>query len=212
MVPARRAGGRQPEFQGGRAIRKYAFREDPDAPQVRINERIRLSPVRLIDDEGNQVGVLPVDEALSMARAKGLDLVEVSAASRPIVCKIMDYGRFRYEQEKKAREAKKSQHQVDLKEVKFRPNINPHDFETKARLAQKFLEQGKHVKITIMFRMREMRRPENGYEVLRRVREFLEGVAKVDREPSKELEGRDLTMVLRPAKRQQASPQPAAAE
>jgi translation initiation factor IF-3 len=168
---------------------------------MRINERIRLSPVRLIDNEGNQVGVVPVDEALRLAREKGLDLVEVAANSRPIVCKIMDYGRYRYEQEKKAREDKKKQHQIELKEVKFRPNINIHDFETKVRLAKKFLDQGKHVKITIMFRMREMRRPENGYELLRRIREDLSDVAKIDREPSKELEGRDLTMVLRPLKK-----------
>ena len=168
---------------------------------MRINERIRLSPVRLIDDDGTQVGVVPVDEALQRARAKGLDLVEVAANSRPIVCKIMDYGRFRYEQEKKAREAKKQQHQVDLKEVKYRPNINIHDFETKTRRAREFLEQGKHVKITIMFRMREMRRPENGYELLRRVYEELKDSAKMEREPSKELEGRDLTMVLRPLKK-----------
>jgi len=168
---------------------------------VRINERIRLSPVRLIDDEGEQIGVVPVDEALRLAKEKGLDLVEVAATSRPIVCKIMDYGRFRYEQEKKAREAKKQQHQVELKEVKYRPNINIHDFETKTNKARKFLDQGKHVKVTIMFRMREMRRPENGYELLRRVREELKDVAKMDREPSKELEGRDLTMVLRPVKK-----------
>jgi translation initiation factor IF-3 len=113
----------------------------------------------------------------------------------------MDYGRFRYEQEKKAREAKKQQHQVDVKEVKFRPNINIHDFQTKVRRAREFLDQGKHVKVTIMFRLRELRRPENGYEILQRVREELEDVARVDREPSPELEGRDLTMVLRPAKR-----------
>jgi len=187
--------------KGRTIIRKYAFREDPEKPQVRINERIRLSPVRLIDDEGNQVGVVSVDEALNLARSKGLDLVEVSANTRPIVCKIMDYGRFRYEQEKKAREEKRKQHQIDIKEVKFRPNINLHDFETKVRLAQKFLEEGKHVKVTIMFRMRELRRPENGYEILRRVREELAEVAKVDREPSRELEGRDLTMVLRPQKK-----------
>jgi translation initiation factor IF-3 len=187
--------------KGRTIIRKYAFREDPEKPQVRINERIRLSPVRLIDDEGNQVGVVSVDEALGLARSKGLDLVEVSANTRPIVCKIMDYGRFRYEQEKKAREEKRKQHQIDIKEVKFRPNINLHDFETKVRLAQKFLEEGKHVKVTIMFRMRELRRPENGYEVLRRVRDELAEVAKVDREPSRELEGRDLTMVLRPQKK-----------
>ncbi len=186
--------------QGRTTIRKYAFREDPEAPQVRINERIRLSPVRLVDDEGNQVGVVPVEEALALAREKGLDLVEVAATSRPIVCKIMDYGRFRYEQEKKAREAKKQQHSVEVKEVKYRPNINIHDFDTKTRRARKFIDQGKHVKVTIMFRMREMRRPENGFHLLRRVAEDLADVAKVDRMPDR-LEGRDLTMVMRPLKK-----------
>ncbi len=186
--------------QGRTTIRKYAFREDPEAPQVRINERIRLSPVRLVDDEGNQVGVVPVEEALALAREKGLDLVEVAATSRPIVCKIMDYGRFRYEQEKKAREAKKQQHSVEVKEVKYRPNINIHDFDTKTRRARKFIDQGKHVKVTIMFRMREMRRPENGFNLLRRVAEDLADVAKVDRMPDR-LEGRDLTMVMRPLKK-----------
>jgi translation initiation factor IF-3 len=187
-------------YERGNIIRKFAFRDDPDAPQVRINERIRLSPVRLVDEEGNQVGVLPVDEALKLAKEKGLDLVEVSATSRPIVCKIMDYGRFRYEQEKKAREAKKQQHSVEIKEVKYRPNINIHDFETKTKQARKFLDQGKHVKVTIMFRMREMRRPENGFELLRRIAEELDDIAKVDRMPTK-LEGRDLTMVMRPQKK-----------
>ncbi|HSN54957.1 MAG TPA: translation initiation factor IF-3 [Candidatus Sulfomarinibacteraceae bacterium] len=167
---------------------------------MRINERIRLSPVRLIGADGEQVGVVPVDEALRMAREQGLDLVEVAAASRPIVCKIMDYGRFRFEQEKKAREAKKQQHQVDIKEVKYRPNINIHDFETKTNRARKFLEQGKHVKVTIMFRMREMRRPENGFELLKRVAESLEDIAKLEKMPDR-LEGRDLTMVLRPQKK-----------
>ncbi|MCU0305374.1 MAG: translation initiation factor IF-3 [Thermoanaerobaculales bacterium] len=167
---------------------------------MRINERIRLSPVRLIGADGEQVGVVSVDEALKMAREQGLDLVEVAANSRPIVCKIMDYGRFRFEQEKKAREAKKQQHQVDIKEVKYRPNINIHDFETKTGRARKFLEQGKHVKVTIMFRMREMRRPENGFELLKRVAEALEDVAKLEKMPDR-LEGRDLTMVMRPLKR-----------
>ncbi len=115
-----------------------------------------------------------------MARNAGLDLVEVATTTRPIVCKIMDYGRFRFEQEKKAREAKKQQHQVDIKEVKYRPNINIHDFETKTNKARKFLEQGKHVKVTIMFRMREMRRPENGFELLKRVAEALQDVAKLE--------------------------------
>ncbi len=166
---------------------------------MRINERIRLSPVRLIDDDGAQLGVVSVDEALDRARSKGLDLVEVAGNTRPIVCKIMDYGRFRYEQEKKAREAKKQQHQVDVKEVKYRPNINQHDFDTKTNRARKFLEQGKHVKVTIMFRMREMRRPENGFELLQRVADALADIANVDRMPTK-LEGRDLVMVMRPKK------------
>ncbi|HSL16936.1 MAG TPA: translation initiation factor IF-3 [Methylomirabilota bacterium] len=156
--------------------------------------------MRLIGADGEQVGVVPVDEALRMAREQGLDLVEVAANSRPIVCKIMDYGRFRFEQEKKAREAKKQQHQVDIKEVKYRPNINIHDFETKTNRARKFLEQGKHVKVTIMFRMREMRRPENGFELLKRVAESLEDIAKLEKMPDR-LEGRDLTMVLRPQKK-----------
>ena len=166
---------------------------------MRINERIRLSPVRLVDDEGNQVGVVPVDEALALAREKGLDLVEVAANSRPIVCKIMDYGRFRYEQEKKAKEAKKQQHHIEIKEVKFRPNISEQDFETKIRMAERFIGKGKHVKVTIMFRQREMRRPENGFDILSRVRERLQGIATMEREPPRHLQGRELSMVLRPA-------------
>ncbi len=149
---------------------------------------------------------MPVEEALQIARSKGLDLVEVAPNARPIVCKIMDYGRYRYEQEKKAREAKRQQHQIEIKEVKYRPNINEHDYQTKTRRARKFLEQGKHVKVTIMFRRREMRRPENGYEILRKVRDDLADVAKVDREPTPELEGRDLTMVLSPLKQKASSP------
>ncbi|MCP4896017.1 MAG: translation initiation factor IF-3 [bacterium] len=180
-------------------MRKYAFRDDPDKPQTRINERIRLSPVRLIGDDGEQLGVVPVDEALRIAREKDLDLVEVAATSRPIVCKIMDYGRYRFEQEKKAKEARKQQHSIEVKEVKMRPNINTHDFHTKLRHARRFLGQGKHVKVTIMFRMREMRRPENGFELLRRVREELKEEAKAERIPTS-LEGRDLTMVIRPVK------------
>ncbi len=159
-----------------------------------------------MDEDGTQLGIVPVEEALQIARSKGLDLVEVAPNARPIVCKILDYGRYRYEQEKKAREAKKQQHHVEVKEVKYRPNINEHDFQTKTRRARKFLEQGKHVKVTIMFRRREMRRPENGYEILKKVREELADIAKVDREPTPELEGRDLTMVFSPLKGKPAAP------
>jgi len=159
-----------------------------------------------VDEDGTQLGIVPVEEALQIARSKGLDLVEVAPNARPIVCKILDYGRYRYEQEKKAREAKKQQHHVEVKEVKYRPNINEHDFQTKTRRARKFLEQGKHVKVTIMFRRREMRRPENGYEILKKVREELADIAKVDREPTPELEGRDLTMVFSPLKGKPTQP------
>ncbi len=125
-------------------------------------------------------------------------MVEVAPQARPPVCKIMDHGRFLYEQEKKAREAKRQQHQIEVKEVKFRPAIDEGDFHTKVRMAERFLKKGKRVKVTVMFRRREMRRPENGYEVLARVIEELEGTAEVEQKPPDRLESRDLTMVLKP--------------
>ncbi len=142
---------------------------------------------------------MSVDEARAHARAAGLDLVEIAPQARPPVCKIMDYGKFLYEQDKKAKEARRQQHQVEIKEVKFRPNINEHDFLTKIRMAERFLKAGKHVKVTVMFRAREMRRPENGYDILARVREALTGVAAVERPAPPRLEGRDLSMVLKQA-------------
>lgn len=162
---------------------------------------IRLSPVRLIDADGNQVGIVPVDEALALARQRGLDLVEVAPTARPIVCKIMDWGKYRYEQEKKARQARRKEHQIEVKEVKFRPGVADHDFHTKLAMVKRFLEQGKHVKVTIMFRRREMRRPENGYEVLDRVRRELGELIRIEREAGM-LEGaRDLTIILAPGKK-----------
>ncbi len=171
-----------------------------DRERIRINDMIRLSPVRLVDETGGQVGIVPVEEALGMARAKGLDLVEVAPDSRPAVCKIMDWGRFRYEQEKKAREARRKEHQIEVKEVKFRPGVAAHDFQTKLSMVRRFIEQGRFVKVTIMFRRREMRRPENGYDVLERVRGELADLIRVDRAPGN-LEGRDLTMVLAPRRK-----------
>lgn len=153
----------------------------------------------MVDAEGEQVGVIPVDEARQMAADRGLDLVEIAPNARPPVCKIMDYGRFIFERDKKAKEAKRKQHTVETKEVKFRPNIGDHDFDTKVRRAEKFLKSGYHVKLTIMFRMREMRRPENGYEILRRATEELAEVAQIENPPPKALSGRDLSMVLRPS-------------
>ena len=143
---------------------------------------IRLSPVRLVDADGSQVGIVPVEEALALARTRGLDLVEVAPTARPIVCKIMDWGKYRYEQEKKARLARRKEHQIEVKEIKFRPGVADHDFHTKLGLVRRFLEQGKHVKVTIMFRRREMRSQENGYEVLERIKEELSNLIRLERD------------------------------
>ena len=143
--------------------------------------------------------MLDVDEARRLARDRGLDLVEIAANARPPVCKIMDYGKFQFERDKKAREAKKRQHRVDIKEVKLRPNIGDHDFKTKLRNAERFLTSGCHVRLTIMFRMRELRRPENGYVLLSRATEELAAVARVESPPPERLQGRDLSMVFKPS-------------
>jgi translation initiation factor IF-3 len=189
-----RAGGRA----AGRGTKEEVIADDRD--RTRINEMIRLSPIRLIDADGSQVGIVPIEEALSLARTRGLDLVEVAPTARPIVCKIMDWGKYRYEQEKKAREARRKEHQIEVKEVKFRPGVADHDFHTKVAMLRRFLEAGKHAKVTIMFRRREMRRPENGFEVLDRIKLELADVCKVEREPG-QLDGRDLTMVLAPTRK-----------
>lgn len=178
-------------------MKKRLFREPPPPPKHRVNNKIRFSPVRLIGADGSQVGVVPLDEAKQRAREAGLDLVEVAATARPIVCKIMDYGRHAYELEKKAKESKKQQHQIETKEVKLRPNIDDHDLATKLGMAKRFLKKGKHVKVTIMFRRREMRRPEIGYQLLERVVEELDDIATVESAPPPKLPGRDLSMVLR---------------
>ena len=153
--------------------------------------------MRLIDTDGEQVGVVPTDEARAAANERGLDLVEIAPDARPPVCKILDYGKFRFDMEKRAKEAKRQQHHIEVKEVKFRPNIDDHDFETKLKRARRFLEQGKHVKVTVMFRRREMRRPDMGYKILERVITELEGLAAVENKPPETLQSRDLSMVLK---------------
>lgn len=176
---------------------KRTFREPPPLPEHRINDRINFSPVRLVGPDGAQIGIVPIEEAKDRAREAGMDLVEVSPEARPIVCKIMDYGQYLYEQGKKAKETRKRQQQLEIKEVKLRPAIDDHDFQTKVRMAARFLQRGNKVKVTVMFRRREMRRPENGYEVLARVQEELADIATVEQMPPPTLEGRDLSMVLR---------------
>jgi translation initiation factor IF-3 len=165
-------------------------------PRTRINRMIRISPVRVIADDGAQLGVLSIDEALAAAQERGLDLVEVAPMARPPVVKIMDYGKFKFEQAKAARAAKKKQHVIHLKEVKYRPGIDDHDFDFKTRHAREFLESGNKVKVTMMFRGRQMAHIELGRDVLDRVAIELKDIGKIEQEPR--LEGRNMSMVLAP--------------
>ena len=157
---------------------------------------IRISPVRVIAPDGAQLGILTVDEALAAAEARGLDLVEVAPTARPPVCRIMDFGKFKFEQAKAERAAKKKQHAIQLKEIKFRPGIDDHDFDFKCRHAQEFLAEGNKVKVTMMFRGRQMAHPELGRKVLDRVAEMLAEVGKVEQDAK--LEGRNMTMLMTP--------------
>lgn len=156
-----------------------------------------MSPIRLIDPDGNQLGIVPLDAARENARELGLDLVEVAPNARPPVVRIMDYGKHKYEEQKQAKEAKKRQHTVDVKELKFRPGTDAHDFDFKMRNARKFLKQGNKVKVTVRYRGREMRRPEQGLEMLDSVAEALEDLAVVESRTTR-IEGRQLHMMLAP--------------
>jgi len=166
--------------------------------KVRVNDQIRISPIRLISDEGEQIGIVSIDEARTRAEEAGLDLVEVAPDARPPVVKLMDYGKFKYEQARAAREARKKQHTIQVKEVKFRPGIEEHDYEFKTRHARKFLEEGNKVRLTMMFRGRQITHSELGLEVLERVKEDLSDIGKVESEPS--FEGRVMFMVMAPLK------------
>ena len=161
-----------------------------------MNRQIRISPVRVIAPDGSQLGILEVDVALARAQEEGLDLVEVAPMARPPVVRIMDYGKFKFEQAKQARIAKKKQHVILLKEVKYRPGIDDHDFDTKTRHARRFLEEGNKVKVTMMFRGRQVAHPELGKEVLDRVASELADLGKI--ETDAKLEGKNMTMILAP--------------
>jgi len=171
--------------------RQFIARDEP-----RVNNQIRISPIRLIGTDGEQIGVVPTDEALAAAKEQDLDLVEVAPNARPPVCRIMDYGRWKYEQAKAEREAKKKQHVTQMKEIKMRPNIEEHDFDFKTRHIKRFLEDRDKVKVTIMFRGREMRHTENGRYVLDDVIEEIGDLATVESQPK--LEGRNMYMILAP--------------
>ncbi len=164
----------------------------------RVNYQIKISPVRVIDDEGAQLGIMEAHEARKIAEERGLDLVEVAPNARPPVCKIMDYGRYKYEQAKKDKEARKKQHQITIKEMKFRPKINDHDYDFKVAHVREFLEKGDKVKLTIMFRGREMMHQEFGRAILDRVKVDIGDIAVVEQEPKSE--GRNMTMVVAPSR------------
>ena len=167
-------------------------------PQTRINENIRVPRVRLIDEDGTQLGIKPTKEALAHAESKGLDLVEVAAQADPPVAKVMDYGKYRYEQEQKAKLARKHQSQIHVKEIKLRPKISVHDYETKKGHVVRFLNQRAKVKVTIMFRGRESLHPERGRDLLMRLFEDVKDIGLIESSP--ELDGRNMVMVLGPTK------------
>ncbi len=170
----------------------------PERPQeeggLNINEQIRARQVRLIAEDGEQVGVVSIQDALARAEEAGLDLVEISPNAEPPVCKILDYGKYKYEQQKKAAEARKKQKVIEVKELKFRPNIDDHDYQVKIKAARRFLEEGDKVKITLRFRGREMSHMDLGLKVMTRVREELADIGKVESEAK--VEGRQAVMML----------------
>ena len=154
---------------------------------MRINEEIRIREVRVTDANGEQLGIMLTKDALRLAEDQHLDLVEVAPKARPPVCRIMDFGKYRYEQQKRDKEARKKQKVITIKEVKLRPNIEQHDFEVKLKSAQRFVEEGNKVKVTIMFRGRELSHPELGSEILNKMAEALG-----------DAEGKNMTMILSP--------------
>jgi translation initiation factor IF-3 len=164
----------------------------------RVNERIRAREVRLIDEEGAQLGVVPIREALDTARSRGLDLIEVAPDAKPPVCRVMDYGKYKYEQGKRDREAQKKQKMTDIKGIRMRPGIDEHDFQFKLRNALKFLKAGHKVKVTVIFRSREFTHPEFARRSLGRMADTAkeEGIGVVEKAAS--MEGRTMTMILAP--------------
>jgi translation initiation factor IF-3 len=163
---------------------------------LRVNENIRIREVRLIDDEGNQYGIVPTSEAMQKAREKGVDLVEVAPNANPPVCRLMDYGKYKFDQEKKIRESKRNARQVKMKEVRMQPKIEEHDLQFKTKHIRDFLDDGNKVKVTVRFRGREMAHTELGEQVLLRILDRLEDGFNLDRKPS--MEGRFMSMILSP--------------
>ncbi len=173
-------------------------RRPPERDTTRINERIRVPEVRLIDENGEQVGILPTADALERARERDLDLVEVAPNSKPPVTRILDYSKYKYEQEQKAKAARKHQQQVNVREIKLRPKIAQHDYETKRGHVERFLKNQDKVKVTIMFRGREQSHPERGRMLLDRLLQDVSELGVMEQEPLQE--GRNMTMLLAPTR------------
>ncbi len=184
-------------------------RRPPDRDDTRINERIRVREVRLIGEDGEQVGVLEIAKALAYARERDLDLVEVAADARPPVCRVLDYSKYKYEQEQKAKAARKHQKQVNVREIKLRPKIADNDYETKKNHVVRFLSGDDRVKVTIMFRGREQTHPERGVALLMRLAEDVSDLGVIDQRPIQD--GRNMTMLLSPLPKKAAedAPEPA---
>ena len=167
--------------------------------EPRINDRIRASKCRLIGIDGSQLGIFSLDDALRISEDQGMDLVEIAPGADPPVCRVMDYSKYKYEQTQKAKLARKHQTKVEIKEIKFRPKIDTHDYETKKRHVVRFLEAGAKVKVTIMFRGREMMHAERGLAILERLAEDVAGLATIENQPK--LEGRNMHMLIQPIKK-----------
>lgn len=188
-------------YLGGELILVLLFgkvRRDCDIKDLRINDEIRAREVRLVGDEGEQLGIVALRDALAMAQERRVDLVEVSPTARPPVCRLMDYGKFKYEQAKRDRESRKKQKVVSVKELKMRPTIEDHDFDVKVRSAQKFLAEGDKVKCTMIFRGREIVHANIGQETLKKLAAAVAEVSVVERPPR--VEGRAMIMILAPKK------------
>ncbi len=161
-----------------------------------INHQIKSKQVRLIDETGKAIGIVDIDKALDIANQASLDLVEIASNSNPVVCKILNYGKYRYDKEKQKKINKKKQHIIHVKEIRFRPNVDDHDLIIKLKKAEKFLLNGDKLKVTIMFRGREFSKKESGYELLTKIKDVLTNIANVDQEPN--LQGKRLSLVLSP--------------
>jgi translation initiation factor IF-3 len=190
--------GNPPGEAGGKKAQGGHISVEP-----RINERIRVPEVRLVGPNGEQVGIVALGDALRLAQESDLDLVEVAPTARPPVCKLMDYGKFKYESALKARESRKNQAQTVIKEIKLRPKIDPHDYGTKKGHVERFLRQGDKVKVTIMFRGREQSRPELGFRLLQRLAGDVEELGFVESQPKQD--GRNMIMVIGPHRRKSDS-------